>query len=237
MSVTAIDANPAHLYPEFRAKLEAVLAEAPHGPWRIAEGYRSQARQTWLFASGRTRPGSIITWMRRPLNHGAGLAADVVPAAGYDAPRSTWEGMRAVYLRHGLENPAWSKGDLGHIQWPSSDQQTHQEAEDWVEAGFPAVAPADEVPLVLEGKVLPFAGEIRNGTTYAPLRPLTEALDIAILEVTAKAALLNHTSNSGAAQESVPLTIIAGRGWSPVRQVAAVAGLSVNLVNGRVELA
>lgn len=117
------DRDPEHLHPAFRAKLAKVLEEvaAKTGhPWVIVEGYRSQARQTWLYSQGRTRPGNIVTWVKSPRWHGTGLAADVAPTKNgqvwYACPRSYWETLRTIYQSHGLGNPAWSKGDLGHVQ-------------------------------------------------------------------------------------------------------------------------
>lgn len=229
-----IDASWDHLYPDFRAKLKKVLSEAPGGPWKLVEGYRSQARQTWLYAQGRTRPGSIVTWMKTPRNHGAGLAADVIPAAGYNAPRATWEGLRAAYLRHGLENPAWKKGDLGHVQWPASDEQANEEARDWCEAGFPTQAEPELTPLTLRGVILPFKGELRNGTTWVPLRPLCDELNLVIHTVQGDEAKIAREGDE--VLTSVPLEITNGRGYSPIRDVAAVAGLLVRFENGAVAL-
>lgn len=235
MSAHDIDNSWEHLYPDFRAKLRKVLEEAPGGPWKLTEGYRSQERQTWLYAAGRTRPGPIVTWMRKPLNHGAGLAADVVPAAGYNAPRGTWEELRRIYTHHGLENPAWKKGDLGHIQWPSSDQQTHQEAEDWCEAGFPAIAQHETVPIIIRGNEIGLTGEIRDGTTWAPLRSLAQALNLTIFEVDADSALVGPTVPRQGVQ--VPLRIDGGKGFSPVRQVCDIIGLAVQRTERGVEIA
>lgn len=234
MSAHEIDNRADHLYPDFRKKLEAVMAEAPGGPWALVEGYRSQERQTYLYSLGRTRAGSIVTWMKTPRNHGAGLAADLVPAAGYKAPRSTWEGLRKVYLRHGLENPAWSKGDLGHVQWPASDEQTNEEARDWCEAGFPPPFPGYEpVPVFLRGQKIA-DGQMRPGQVWAPLRTLTEALGLEITQVQGDAAMVQLVRPDEVFGEKVPLEIEAGRGWSPVRPVARVAGLPVALKGGRV---
>ena len=91
-----IDANPGHLDPPFRNKLQAVLAQlaAAGTPFRLAEGFRTRARQQWLFGSGRPkvmpfgRPGPILTnadGVERPSRHqgngkpGSGRAADCYP--------------------------------------------------------------------------------------------------------------------------------------------------------------
>lgn len=132
------DNNWDHLYPPFRSALRRVLltvAEETKEEWVLVEGYRSVARQLWLFAQGRTRPGKIVTWIRSPKWHGTGLAADVMPKkSGYGAPRKHWETLRKHYLKIGLDNPAWHKGDLGHIQM--SDNALRLKALRWIKNGF-----------------------------------------------------------------------------------------------------
>ena len=43
----------------------------------ITETYRSQERQNYLYAQGRTRSGNIVTWTRTS-NHSGRLAWDIV---------------------------------------------------------------------------------------------------------------------------------------------------------------
>ena len=134
----SVDNRLDHLYPEFRAKLLVVLTETSNAlgaEWEVVEGFRSQARQDWLYARGRTRPGPVVTWQKMTRWHGAGLAADCVPKVlGYHAPRSDFEMFRHVYQSHGLENPAWVKGDLGHVQL--TDETIRTQALAWIRGGF-----------------------------------------------------------------------------------------------------
>jgi hypothetical protein len=160
-----IDNKIQHLHPAFRAKLLQIIEaveKATKCSWVIVEGYRSQARQDWLYAQGRTRPGPIVTWIKSPRWHGCGLAADLAPTIGgtkdhqvsdngilrpqlsvvtskggqvwYACPRTYWETLRGIYQAHGLGNPAWSKGDLGHVQSLNKDFQATAKA--WCEGGF-----------------------------------------------------------------------------------------------------
>lgn len=136
-----IDKNRNHLHPAFRAKLDKVIEEVSEltaHPWVIVEGFRSQDRQDWLYAQGRSRPGPVVTWIKSPRWHGVGLAADLAPTKGgqvwYACPRTFWEILRKVYQKWGLGNPAWSKGDLGHVQ--SLDKGFQAKAKAWVERGF-----------------------------------------------------------------------------------------------------
>ena len=127
------------LYPPFAAKVTAAIAQATrettgkHGAshWVLVEGLRSQARQDFLYAQGRTRPGAIVTH-RRVSNHSSGLAADCYPvnAAGqimWDAADALWEQwahcVRANGLQSGRDYPKLTGGtfvDNPHCE-PAAD--------------------------------------------------------------------------------------------------------------------
>ncbi|HJW95018.1 MAG TPA: M15 family metallopeptidase [Thermoanaerobaculia bacterium] len=93
------DRDYAHLSGEFRAKLQAVLAqlEKEGTPFKFDEGFRPVERQQWLYGSGRPnakpfgRPGPVVTQkdgVKNLSNHqgdgttGSGNAADCYPMAG-----------------------------------------------------------------------------------------------------------------------------------------------------------
>lgn len=138
MSVTSIDNKMSHLFPAFRVKVEAVLKETKDHlgeEWLLVEGFRSQARQDYLYAQGRTRPGPKVTWIKTTRWHGAGMAADLMPSkSGYHAPHDWWELMQHIARGHGLSDPAWAKGDLGHVQL--TDEVIRKQALVWVKNGF-----------------------------------------------------------------------------------------------------
>lgn len=141
MSVQAADKEWLHLYPPFREALQKTLTETQTATglhFVLVEGYRSQERQTWLYAAGRTRPGPIVTWKRTPTWHGTGLAADVAPLKDgkvwYDAPRKVWDALQESGRRHGLTNPAYAKGDLGHLQ--HANVALLPKAKAFIRAGF-----------------------------------------------------------------------------------------------------
>lgn len=71
------------LLPEFCALLEDAinLARECGLEMRVIETYRSQARQDWLYAQGRTRPGNVVTHAKKS-RHTDRCAADVVPVIG-----------------------------------------------------------------------------------------------------------------------------------------------------------
>jgi hypothetical protein len=153
-----LDNSWEHLYPAFREKLKQVLAEAKQVTgydWVMQEGFRSQERQSWLYAQGRTRPGKIVTWMKHPTHHGAGLAADCYPTQDGKTPdfsisHPVYEKFRAIYQKHGLGNGAWAKGDYGHVEL--IDPAIQAKAEAWVKAGFPAMPEAPTPKVTVNGK-------------------------------------------------------------------------------------
>lgn len=81
------------LYPPFRERLERGLAIA-HSRGLMAypfECFRNPARQAWLYAQGRTRPGMIVT-RAKPGNswHEYGVATDLV-FDGSAQPGTQWD--------------------------------------------------------------------------------------------------------------------------------------------------
>lgn len=97
--------------------------------WVMFEGYRSQSRQNWLYAEGRTRPGPVVTHVHTSY-HSSGLAADCYPvdARGeiiWEPPEAIWEIFghcaRACGLEWGGDFPKLTGGtfvDQPHIQPP-----------------------------------------------------------------------------------------------------------------------
>jgi peptidoglycan L-alanyl-D-glutamate endopeptidase CwlK len=193
------DRNPAHLQQAFRTRLDATLAEVEQAtgePWEIVEGYRSSPRQHWVYGQGRRRPGKIVTWKLEPTWHGAGLASDVKPVrTGYEAPRAWWEKLQEIGRRHGLSDPAWAKGDLGHLQL--TDPRLSVLGFQWAAKGFPpgedpsmtAPGPQTETAhLTLFGKPTPAIlvpdgfghWKLREGGEEIHVRNLADALGLPI---------------------------------------------------------
>lgn len=221
-----VDDNWDHLYPSFRDKLRKVfdtmLAETGTH-WVMTEGLRSRERQLWLYGQGRPdfqpygRPGSIVTWMKTPVNHGAGLAADCYPtkdgAVNFNAPKNVFVRFRQVYLKEGLSNPAWVKGDFGHVQL--EDAEMHDRAVYWVDHGFPVVEPYTDVHVWVRNTVL--AGLQQGATTYAPIRAVCEALGASFEYLREDLCEVNKTQ--------VEMMIVGGTGYvksSLIREAAQV---------------
>ena len=111
--------DPRLLQPEFRAKLERVIARMKEDYGRdvtVAETWRSQARQEVLHEQGRTAPGPVVTWTLHS-KHTQGLAADLLVdgrwdnAEGYARLQQTAkeEGLRTLGAR-----------DPGHVEFAAS---------------------------------------------------------------------------------------------------------------------
>jgi len=112
-----IDRDVGKLAPFFLSRLNAALADCQSLGFRVAmfEGFRSAARQEWLYSQGRSRPGKIITNAKAFESwHCFGLAADIA----YRTPNGhwTWDGdflrLVPIFKARGLKwLGAW---DAGH---------------------------------------------------------------------------------------------------------------------------
>jgi hypothetical protein len=91
------------LDPAFREKVLLLIADLErlgYEPW-VYETYRSPARQAWLYASGRTREGPIVTNVLAPspTGHGSGKAVDIIDGRahpsrkGFKVGWGTWSGQ------------------------------------------------------------------------------------------------------------------------------------------------
>jgi len=121
------------LAPFFAQKLRAAIAEcqAEGYPIELFEGYRSVERQEYLYASGRTRDGKIVTHARAgESDHNIGIAADCVFKINGSW---TWEGdfdrVEQVMLKHGLKS---LKFERCHFFWPKgiSTRRAYQIAQE-----------------------------------------------------------------------------------------------------------
>ena len=131
MTEPPINRNPDDLDPEFRRRLAATLGElALRGkPFKFNEGFRTVDRQKWLYASGRTRAGAVITkrdGVMRLSNHqgtgkpGTGKAADCYPIINgkvvVDPPTEYWEEYASVAEANGLSaGHRWKQVDSPHV--------------------------------------------------------------------------------------------------------------------------
>jgi hypothetical protein len=150
LGILMADRNLDHLYPPFRARVDAVLAglqawckvHAPKWEVKVIEGYRPQSRQDELYAQGRTKPGFIVTKTRNS-RHTDCLAVDLVP---FVDGKPNWEASEAFWLYYGhlcrLNKITWggdwnSDGKLDpfrdnpHCEWSKFDLITRAKARAW----------------------------------------------------------------------------------------------------------
>lgn len=100
------------LCPWFAARLtDAIQICNDKGyPVKLMEGYRSPARQDWLYAQGRTRPGKVVTRARAWQSwHQFSVAGDLVFWDGrkWFWPASSdalWDRVTAIMEAHGFSN-------------------------------------------------------------------------------------------------------------------------------------
>ena len=107
--------------PGFADDCDACLGPLPT-TYNVVAGFRSIAKETELYAQGRTTPGEIVTWAKPGTSaHGYGLAIDVVPASGsYDTTRPEWQNLfaavRAAPHLHSGEDFPPGETDAPHIE-------------------------------------------------------------------------------------------------------------------------
>jgi hypothetical protein len=105
------------LDPTFRHRLERVIdrMQREHGHHVVVnETLRSQERQEWLHAQGRTRPGPIVTWTLNS-NHSTGRAADLIIDGSYRNPAG-YARLAQVAAEEGLHT--LGARDPGHVELP-----------------------------------------------------------------------------------------------------------------------
>jgi D-alanyl-D-alanine carboxypeptidase len=82
----------------------------------ITETYRSQERQDYLYAQGRSRPGPVVTWTLKS-NHKSRLAWDIAcnKPSLYDAGTLKKAGLIAMNLGIGWGG-VWKNPDMPHFE-------------------------------------------------------------------------------------------------------------------------
>lgn len=88
---------------------------------KVVETIRGKARQEWLYAQGRTRPGEIVTYAPDGDTswHYWGLAVDFVSERDeWNAPDAWWVALAGwVQDAGGLSGLHWRMQDRPHAQW------------------------------------------------------------------------------------------------------------------------
>jgi hypothetical protein len=127
------------LQPGFRAKVEALIADASSQgvTLHVLETYRSQARQHYLFTKGATKLSHVGC-------HGYGVAVDLglMTPHGVDPNGSHYEALRLLCTKHkaiwggdwGLPAEAHSFRDYDHCQGVPLFRQNEMFAGSWYPA-------------------------------------------------------------------------------------------------------
>lgn len=261
MGKTDIDNDPQHLWPPFRQRLERAVKVAEQvcadtyfkglvDPIVCVETLRTVERQLWLYAQGRTRPGPKVTWIKSPRWHGVGLAADLrFQQRAYKVPRKCWEIIQGAARAEGLCNPAWSMGDLGHVQWNPADTDTQSAAAAWVRAGFKAssLANDDSIRVTVNGRLVPDAAAyLEEDRVHLWVRSVLEELNSVIERVDGKTATVVRTDWGAAVGTrltgadiggaALALTIREGKGFVSARDLARLPGVSVSFSGGELRI-
>lgn len=118
MSVTTTCRDISELLPVAQTACRLLFQECYKAGIRdifITETYRSQARQDYLYAQGRTRPGQIVTWTKKS-RHTSRLAWDIAvapPKSLYDT--ATLNKVGAIARKLGI---IWGGDWTGSIDRP-----------------------------------------------------------------------------------------------------------------------
>jgi len=170
-----------HLHPRLRGPIHEVLTQLHEEeiPFRLFEGFRSPARQAWLYAQGRTREGGIVTnapaWSSY---HQYGLAGDFVlyedgkwswDTRGGKA--AWWKRLQALGKKAGLHYLSWEKPhlELAGLKMSALREGEYPDGgdEDWASNLSEAIAtwtglpPAPPAPMVVSDRpTLPKSAQV-----------------------------------------------------------------------------
>ena len=128
LDVTTADRSLEGLSPELRARVERVMERMKNEYGHdvtLVETTRSQERQDWLFAQGRTRSGSVVTWTRDSA-HTRGEAVDVMIDGSWDNAAG-FARLQRIAREEGLRTLGMK--DPGHLELPSSKSPVDRNAE------------------------------------------------------------------------------------------------------------
>lgn len=185
ISPNAKDRDLAHLHPLVRKKVKALEKKLKDAniPMKVFEGFRTPQRQAYLYAKGRTTPGSIVTnaepWESY---HQYGVAADFVRFenggwnwnTGTSQQRKDWDDYHDLARSVGLEPLSWEKphvqligttlSQLMNGDYPEDGDESwannlSQSISTWPGGGTP--------PLPEEAERPPFEGDEPSGATPA----------------------------------------------------------------------
>jgi len=128
LDVTTADRSLEGLSPELRTRVERVMERMKNEYGHevtLVETTRSQERQDWLFAQGRTRSGPVVTWTRDSA-HTRGEAVDVMIDGSWDNAAG-FARLQRIAREEGLRTLGMK--DPGHLELPSANSPVDRAAE------------------------------------------------------------------------------------------------------------
>ncbi len=128
LDVATADRSLEGLSPELRARVERVMERMKNEYGHdvtLVETTRSQERQDWLFAQGRTRSGPVVTWTRDSA-HTRGEAVDVMIDGSWDNAAG-FARLQRIAREEGLRTLGMK--DPGHLELPSASSPVDRAAE------------------------------------------------------------------------------------------------------------
>ncbi|MDO4719615.1 MAG: glucosaminidase domain-containing protein [Peptostreptococcaceae bacterium] len=119
MNPKEVCADPKQLDAETQKALALFLRKCKEKnlPVKVFETYRSQERQEYLYAQGRTRSGNVVTWTKQSF-HTSRRAFDIIhETLNWNAPEAFWKSIaeigRSIGLTCGYD---WKQKDRPHFQ-------------------------------------------------------------------------------------------------------------------------
>ncbi|GLC88274.1 M15 family metallopeptidase [Lysinibacillus piscis] len=193
ISVTTTCRDLAELLPAARQAVRLLFQEcykAGISNIFITETYRSQERQNYLYAQGRTRPGQIVTWTLQS-NHKSRLAWDIAvgpPQSLYDV--ATLSKVGAIARKLGI---TWGGDWMGNIDRPHFEVKANWQIPTGYKLGQ-VIVPSNskmQVQLIVEDK-----SKEENALTNTNWNPESPAMEAAV------EAFLAQATKEGIIQES-----------------------------------
>ena len=135
-------------------------------PVLITETYRSQVRQDYLYAQGRTRAGKFVTWTRNS-RHTGRMAWDIcknVKGQEY-ADAAFFAKCGAIAKRLGI---TWGG------TWDTPDKPHFEVTKDWKEKEESEVV--EKCKMIINGKEHTVERILKDGTNYIKIRDVAEAI-------------------------------------------------------------
>ena len=135
-------------------------------PVLITETYRSQARQDYLYAQGRTRAGKVVTWTRNS-RHTGRMAWDICKnVKGQEYSDATFFAKCGkIAKRLGI---TWGG------TWDTPDQPHFEVTKDW--KGKEENEVVEKCKIIIDGREHTVDRILKDGTNYIKIRDVADAI-------------------------------------------------------------